>query len=65
MIAIVRIGANIGPTGWIIATDTDDARRQASAAGEHDLARVLYRMSPFNLPTRAEIMPGVWFLRGW
>lgn len=29
-------------SGWILATDIDDARRSAEAAGEHELARALY-----------------------
>ena len=35
-------GGNI--TGWIIASDIDDACRQADGAGERDLAAALYRM---------------------
>jgi hypothetical protein len=31
-------------TGWIIASDPHDARRQADAAFESDLAQELYRM---------------------
>lgn len=31
-------------TGWIIATDCRDARRQAQGAGEQELAAKLYRM---------------------
>lgn len=29
-------------TGWIIATDLDDARRQAQGAGQLSLAQLLY-----------------------
>lgn len=35
--------------GWIIATDVHDARRQAYAAGEHDLAGELERREHFEL----------------
>ncbi|MEM6483813.1 MAG: hypothetical protein AAF662_02345 [Pseudomonadota bacterium] len=30
-------------TGWIIATDLDDARRQAQGAGQLSLAQLLYQ----------------------
>ena len=33
-------------TGWIIATDADDARRQLDASGHGDLAGIMYRMHP-------------------
>ncbi len=41
MICILKI-ENGEPTGWIIATDVDDARRQAYGAGEGELANLLY-----------------------
>lgn len=31
-------------TGWIIATDCADARRQAGAAGDRELEGILHRM---------------------
>jgi hypothetical protein len=31
--------------GWIIATDIDDARRQAQGTWNNDLAATLYRMT--------------------
>jgi len=31
-------------TGWIIAVDPPDARRQADAAFEHNLAQEMYRL---------------------
>lgn len=40
--------AAISITGWIVATDIDDARRQAQAAFDNDLASTLYRM-PFPI----------------
>ncbi len=33
---------NPQPTGWIIATDIDDARRQAESIGDTQLAQWLY-----------------------
>jgi hypothetical protein len=33
-----------GISGWIVATDLSDARRQAYTAGQHALAQELYRL---------------------
>lgn len=41
---------------WLIATDCHDARRQAEAAGERDLATVLYR-NEFLPPSGQHEMP--------
>jgi hypothetical protein len=41
--------------GWIIATDTEDARRQADAAGERNLAELLYRGWP--MPVGKHVLP--------
>ena len=63
MIAIVTISNTI-PTGWIIAVDLDDARRQAQAAGRMDLAEVLYRLSPFaTSASKSMILLDTWLLR--
>lgn len=48
MICIIRHDAEGEIDGWIIALDVDDARRQATAIGAHDLASHLYGM--FDLP---------------
>ena len=45
-------------SGWIIATDVHDARRQAESAGEHDLASHLYTRHEFPQPGRYELMAG-------
>lgn len=37
----IEVGSQI--SGWIIATDLDDARRQAQSAGALSLADALYR----------------------
>jgi hypothetical protein len=67
MIAIVSISSANSistPTGWIIAVDIDDARRQAHAAGRMDLAEVLYRLSPFaTSASKSMILPDTWLLR--
>lgn len=44
-------------SGWIIASDVHDARRQAEAAGEHQLAATLYSIE-FPAPGRHELSPG-------
>jgi hypothetical protein len=63
MITIVTISDAI-PTGWIIAVDLDDARRQAHATGKMDLAEVLYRLSPFaTSASKSMILPDTWLLR--
>lgn len=41
--------------GWIIATDMHDARRQAEAAGQRDLAELCYRMEWMPPPGKHEI----------
>jgi hypothetical protein len=41
--------------GWMIATDVDDLRRQADAAGERDLAELLYRA--WELPRGKHVLP--------
>jgi hypothetical protein len=45
MLCIVSFVDN-KPTGWIIATDVDDARRQAQAAGRLDIAQAMYAAPP-------------------
>jgi hypothetical protein len=42
-------------TGWIIATDVDDARRQDDLAGDHELATLLYRGWP--MPRGKHVLP--------
>lgn len=44
MICIIKRNPALEITGWIIAADYHDARRQAEAAVEHALAAVLYRL---------------------
>lgn len=58
MICILKRDAAHEVVGWIIAIDCADARRQASAAGEHELASLLYRMEgPFDhqLPPQQDL----------
>jgi hypothetical protein len=57
MICILKMnGQEIA--GWLIAHDTDEARRSAEFQGSHDLAAALYRV-PFPCPRgRHEICPG-------
>lgn len=43
MLCIVKV-VNGEIDGWIIATDTHDARRKAMAAGHTELAQQLYRI---------------------
>jgi hypothetical protein len=43
MLCILRL-VNGEPTGWIIATDPHDARRQAQMAGDSALAEWMYRL---------------------
>lgn len=43
--------------GWIIASDTHDARHQAEMAGDHALAQALYRVE-FPAPGRHELSLG-------
>ena len=43
-------------SGWIIATDVHDARRQAESAGEYDLASYLYANTEFPRPGRHELL---------
>lgn len=67
MICIVRLeelspNTKAQPTGWIIAVDTDDARRQADAVGERDIAETLYRMPPDIAAGKHMIADGVWML---
>jgi hypothetical protein len=65
MLAIVHIDpANGVPLAWLIATDTDDARRRAEMAGNRALAKVLYRIPHCFRPERGkvEIMPNHWIL---
>lgn len=61
MIAILEIRNN-EPVAWMVATDMDDARRQAQGAGRMDLAQSFYTMTP-PMETKTEIAPGVWLLR--
>jgi hypothetical protein len=42
-------------TDWIIATDIDDARRQAQAAFDNDLAQYLYTL--FEVRAGKTILP--------
>jgi hypothetical protein len=42
--------------GWIIAVDADDARRQAQAAGEQELAAALYH-APFHFRPGKYVLP--------
>lgn len=42
MICILQRGQDKEITGWIIATDLHDARRQAEGAGQRALASLLY-----------------------
>lgn len=56
MICILKI-ENERITGWIIATDTHDARRQADNIGERDLATWLYRMEFAPSPGKYVIGP--------
>lgn len=43
MLCIIKRNKENEIMGWIIATDLHDARRQAEAAAERNLAEVLYR----------------------
>jgi hypothetical protein len=43
-VCIITRDASGEIVGWIIAEDCADARRQAQAALDHELASVLYRM---------------------
>lgn len=57
MICILRMqGADI--EGWIIATDVPDARRQAQAAWQSDLAALLYRMEFAPTPGKHKLDTG-------
>lgn len=59
MICILKLDAAREITGWIIATDLADARRQAHMCFERDLAGLLYRMEPFEpQPGRHELQTG-------
>lgn len=62
MLAIVRITGGI-PTGWIVATDMDDARRQVYAAGDQELAQAMPTSPENTMPAKQEIAPGCWLLR--
>jgi hypothetical protein len=67
MLCIVRIkelspNTKAQPTGWIIAVDADDARRQAESVGERDIAQALYRMSPEISPGKHMLAENVWLL---
>jgi hypothetical protein len=58
MICILKYDTPLvaNPSGWIIATDLDDARRRAKGAGEHDLASLLYTRE-FLPPTGIHELP--------
>lgn len=45
MICIIEFDLSDEIVGWIIAIDIDDARRQAQASDNLDLAAILYRMT--------------------
>ncbi len=67
MICIVRLeelspNTTAQPTGWIIATDTDDAQRQLYAGGEHELAGELDRMPPGIGYGKHMLTDNVWML---
>ncbi|MCG7904615.1 MAG: hypothetical protein JAY60_19595 [Candidatus Thiodiazotropha weberae] len=56
MICIIKRDAETEISGWIIATDVHDARRQAEATGEHELARSLYTGYDFPEPGKYELV---------
>lgn len=61
MLTIVTIENNT-PTGWIIATDADEARRQLEGRGQSELAAQMYR-APYPLrPGKFQISPNTWAL---
>ena len=65
MICIVKIEQDV-PTGWVIATDTHDARRQVEAVAAFDaearrLAEHLYRTEYPQLG-RHHLWGGYWML---
>ena len=69
MICILRLeelspNTQAQPTGWIIATDLDDARRQAQGNGEMDLAQKLYTMYETPPAGKHLIADGLWMLVG-
>jgi len=61
VIAIVKI-ENGDITGWIVATDIHEARRQAAATFQNDLAEQLYRMELDPGPGKMQLGPGVFLL---
>ena len=57
MICILRMnGQEI--KGWLIAIDTDEARRAVENQGERELARALYLLPSAMASGRYEICPG-------
>ena len=56
MLCVLKI-ENGEITGWIIAPDLEDARHQADAAWDHDLAAALYRME-FTPPPGKHVLIG-------
>lgn len=63
MLCIVRTDPNTKEiTGWIIAVDIDEARRQAQAAMDRELTAVLYRMTFMPQPGKYEVLSNCWML---
>jgi hypothetical protein len=51
MLCILKL-TNGQPDHWLIATDPHDARRQAAANADHDLAEWMYRLEFTPAPGR-------------
>lgn len=66
MICIVKIKSDTNnspePSGWIIVHDIHEARRQATDAGERELAQQLYQVPETLQPGSYEISDGLWVL---
>jgi hypothetical protein len=58
LICILRFDADRNITGWIIAVDTHDARRQADGAMDREMAQVLYRMEFTPQPGKYDLPNG-------
>ncbi len=64
MLTIIKIENN-EPTGWIVASDVHDARRQIPMGDEWQwLAQELYRMEFTPPPGKHRLSAGFWMLVG-
>lgn len=60
MICIIKRNEENEIVGWITATDLHDARRQAGAVGENDLASLLYTRDELPPPGQHELPVNPW-----